>query len=331
MRLGELTIYSQYFRFIVEDNKAMSPFGPVISSIIYDNERQTVTCSCSATAPCEHKLFIHGMIEKEKDNVLASFLNDCREDSAQTITTETINRLRGAFAREYNIAKGVVQTPERRLPLSWQGDVPGSSIPMRVVQRTPATFMVYELGSDAWKLVSGITDPTCEGGKCRRGCKHEKAVEIAVRVWRRQGLLQSGFSGKSADPVITDDFTMVEKAEPVSRGGWLTIPPGYEGSLSMGENLSNREYRYTRSAADDEMKTWQDEAQRVFREQIWRSLSDSLLNNTSANTTASADITFDSAKFEEDMKKAKKLLDKKEKPKPEKPAKPRTRFTDLEL
>lgn len=54
-------------------------------------------------------------------------------------------------------------------------------------------------------------------------------------------------------------------------------------------------------------------------------------NEPSNNTTASADITFDFAKFEEDMNKAKKLLEKKEKPKPEKPAKPRTRFTDLEL
>lgn len=329
MRLRELTIYKQYFRYLIEDKKLVS--------VLYDNERQTVSCTCASNSDsCEHKVFIHEMMDREKDSVLASFLNDCREDSAQTITTETINRLRGAFAREYNIAKGVVQTPERRQPLGWQGDVPGSSNRMRVVQRTPATFMVYELGSDAWKLVSGITDPTCEGGKCRRGCKHEKAVEIALRVWRRQGLLPSGFSGKSADPVITDDLTMVERAEPVSRtgtitGGWLTVPADYEGSWSMGENLSNREYRYTRSAADDAMKTWQDEAQRVFREQIWRSLSDGLSNNTSANTTASADITFDSAKFEEDINKAKKLLDKKEKPKPEKPAKPRTRFTDLEL
>lgn len=313
MRLQDLTIYSQYFRFLLEDDKAIadttSPFGPMVTSVIYDNERQTVRCSCVPDGtPCEHKVFIHEMMDREKDSVLASFLNDCREDSAQTITTETINRLRGAFAREYNIAKGVVQTPERRLPLAWQGDVPGSSVPMRVVQRTPATFMVYELGSDAWKLVAGITDPTCEGGKCRRGCKHEKAVEIALRVWRRQGLLPSGFSGKSADPVITDDLTMVERAEPVSRtgtitGGLLTIPPGYQVTWDMGEILSNRAFRLT-------------------YDEVWEG---------SRNTTASADFTFDSAKFEEDINKAKKLLDKKEKPKPEKPAKPRTRFTDLEL
>lgn len=285
MRLQELTIYNQYFRYLVENTS--SPFGPLIAAVVYDNERQTVSCSCSGSAPCEHKLFIHEMIDKEKDSTLFRFLEDSREDSAQTITRETVSRLRGAFAREYNFAKGVAQPPEPIKPLGWQGDVPGSSIPMRVVQRTAASFMVYELGSDAWKLVVGIGDPQCEGGKCRRGCRHEKAVELAVRTWREQGLLP----------------TMVERAEPISRGGFLAIPPGYQVTWDMGEILSNRAFRLT-------------------YDEGWEG---------SRNTTASADFTFDSSKFEEDMKKAKKLLDKKEKPKPEKPAKPRTRFTDLEL
>ncbi|MBN8654361.1 MAG: hypothetical protein J0M11_01400 [Anaerolineae bacterium] len=318
MRLRELTIYKQYFRYLIEDKKLVS--------VLYDNERQTVSCTCASNSDsCEHKVFIHEMMDREKDSVLASFLNDCREDSAQTITTETINRLRGAFAREYNIAKGVVQTPERRQPLGWQGDVPGSSNRMRVVQRTPATFMVYELGSDTWKLVSGITDPTCEGGKCRRGCKHEKAVKIAIRTWREQGLLQSGFSGKSADPVITDDFTMVERAEPVSRtgtitGSWLTLPPDFNGN-----------YKITMPGLDTLARTAREQMEQAAREEVRRSLQNIMWNEPSNNTTASADITFDFAKFEEDMNKAKKLLEKKEKPKPEKPAKPRTRFTDLEL
>ena len=298
MRLRELTIYKQYFRYLIEDKKLVA--------VVYDNERQTVSCACAPNGnSCEHKVFIHETMDREKDSVLASFLNDCREDSAQTITTETINRLRGAFAREYNIAKGVVQPPERRLPLGWQGDVPGSSIPMRVVQRTPATFMVYELGSDAWKLVAGITDPTCEGGKCRRGCKHEKAVEIALRVWRRQGLLPSGFSGKSADTVIMDDFTMVERAEPVSRtgtitGGWLTVPTG-----SVYRKIVP-----------------------TVQEESWL---ESFLKEVENTATSGYTIGIDPAKFKEDIKKAKELLEKKEKPKPEKPAKPRTRFTDLEL
>ncbi len=317
MRLQELTIYSQYFRFLLEDDKAIadntSLFGPMVTAVIYDNERQTVRCSCVPDGtPCEHKVFIHEMMDREKDSVLASFLNDCREDSAQTITTETINRLRGAFAREYNIAKGVVQTPERRPPLGWQGDVPGSSIPMRVVQRTPATFMVYELGEDKFSIVEGISIQQCKNSFCQGRetfCKHEQALREAVRTWREQGLLPpSRLSGKTANTVIMDDLTMVERAEPVSRtgkitGGLLTIPPGYQVTWDMGEILSNRAFRLT-------------------YDEGWEG---------SRNTTASADFTFDSSKFEEDMKKAKKLLDKKEKPKPEKPAKPRTRFTDLEL
>lgn len=331
MRLQELTIYSQYFRFVLEDNKAIientpSPYGPVISSVTYDNERQTVTCTCSKDMPCEHKVFVHEMIDKERDDTLFRFLEDSREKSAQTITRGTINRLRGAFAREYNIAKGVVQTPERRPPLSWQGDVPGSSIPMRVVQRTPATFMVYELGGDAWKLVSGITDPTCEGGKCRRGCKHEKAVEIAIRVWREQGLLPpSRLSGKSADTVIMDDLTMVEKAEPVSRtgtitGGWLTVPPDFNGTYKL--------YNTAVEPASDYLR---ERVERLAREELQKRWESAIWGDGSATTASANTVGIDPAKFKEDINKAKELLEKKEKPKPEKPAKPRTRFTDLEL
>ncbi len=311
MRIKELTIYSQYFRFLLEDNKAITgsePYSPVIAAVTYDNERQTVVCTCSSNPSCEHKVTIHEVIEKETDSTLGRYLNDCREPSAQTITTETINRLRGTFAREYNIAKGVVQTPERRQPLGWQGSIPGSSNRMRVVQvpqRSLETFAVFENGEDTWRTVVGIDNPECNGGVCRTGCEHEKAVEIAIRVWRRQGLFPSGFSGKSADTVIMDDFTMVERAEPVSRtgtitGGWLTVPTG-----SVYRNI---------------VPTAQEES--------WL---ESFLKEVENTATSGYTIGIDPAKIEEDINKAKKLLEKKEKPKPEKPAKPRTRFTDLEL
>jgi hypothetical protein len=351
VRLGELTIYSQYFRFVLEDDKAIaentpSPFGPVISSVIYDNERQTVTCSCSSTVPCEHKLFVHGMIEKEKDSALFRFLEDCREESAQTITRETISRIRGAFAREYNFAKGVVQYPERQQPLGWQGSIPGVAVPMRVIQvpqRTQETFAVYEIGNEIWKTVVGINDPICNGTKCRRGCKHEKAVAFAVRTWREQGLLpKSQISGKKADTVIMDDLTMVEKAEPISRtgtlkGGWITIPPGYDGTWTVGEDLSVRGYR---DAAAQAMNTGRDDLEKLVRERMEKAAREEVINAfqrtiwdaASGNSTASANtVGIDPAKFKEDINKAKELLEKKEKPKPEKPAKPRTRFTDLEL
>ena len=384
MRLQELTIYSQYFRFVLEDNKAItentpSPFGPVISSVIYDNERQTVACDCGrGTTSCEHKVFIHEMLDKEKESTLFRFLNDCREESAQTITPETLNRIRGAFAREYNLAKGVVQYQARREPLGWQGDVPRARAPMRVIQRTSASFMVYEIGSDDWKLVVGISDPECQGDCRGRPCRHEEAVALAVRDWRAKGFLpKSEISGKKANTVIMDDLTMVEKAEPISRtgtlkGGWITIPPGYDGTWTVGEDLSVRGYRDAaaqamntgrddleklvrermekaareevinafQDAAAQAMNTGRDDLEKLVRERMEKAAREEVINAfqrtiwdaASGNSTASANtVGIDAAKFKEDINKAKELLEKKEKPKPEKPAKPRTRFTDLEL
>lgn len=329
MRFQELTIYSQYFRFILEDKPAS--YLSFRASVIYDNERQTVTCNClNGASACEHKVFIHEMLEREKDETTLRYFEDCREETAQTITPETLNRIRGAFAREYNLAKGVVQYPERRLPLGWQGDVPGSSIPMRVIQRTPASFMVYALGSDAWKLVVGIGDPQCEGGKCRRGCKHEKAVIEAIRDWRAKGLLpKPEISGKTADTVIMDDLTMVEKAEPIystgkAEGRWITIPPGYDGTYTIG--MTGR---------DDFEKKARERLEKAAREQVIQVITEfqrAIWDPPSVNSTASEyTVGIDPAKFREDINKAKELLENKEKPKPEKPKKPRTRFTDLEL
>lgn len=334
MRLQGLTIYSQYFRFVLEDNKAIdnkaiientpSPYGPVISSVTYDNERQTVACTCSNDVPCEHKVFIHEMIDKERDDALFRFLEDCREKSAQTITRGTINRLRGAFAREYNLAKGVVQYPARREPLGWEGKVPSSLIPMRVIQKSFDTYMVYEIASDVWRLVAGTDDPLCKGGKCRRGCKHEEAVKEAVRTWRENGMM----------PRAQSPLTMVEKAEPVSitgkaEGGWITIPPGFTGTFTIGMSGLDE---LAKTARDQLAKTARERMEKAAREEVITAFQRVIFDAPSVNSTASEySVGIDPAKIREDIDKAKKLLEKKEEPKPEKPAKPRTRFTDLEL
>ena len=338
MRLQELTIYSQYFRFVLEDNKAIaentaSPFGPVVTGVMYDNERQTVICSCSNDMPCEHKVFIHEFISKEKESTLFRFLNDCREESAQTITPETLNRIRGAFAREYNLAKGVVQYPERREPLDWVGSVPGVGGSMRAIEftiRTPGFFVVYELGEkDEWGKVMGVSNPVCQSEKCKdrsAPCKHEQAVALAVRDWREKGLLpKSQISGKKADTVIMDDLTMVEKAEPILRtgkaeGGWMTVPAGFDGTYKL--------YNTAVEPASDYLR---ERVERLAREELQKRWESAIWGDGSATTASANTVGIDPAKFKEDINKAKELLEKKEKPKPEKPAKPRTRFTDLEL
>lgn len=318
MRLKELTVFSQYFRFILEDKPAS--YSSFLASVIYDNERQTVTCNClNGASACEHKVFIHEMLKSEKDETTLRYFEDCREDTAQTITPETLNRIRGAFAREYNLAKGVVQYPEPsprgpRAPLGWQGKVPGYDFVLRVVQvpnRIPDSFAVFDRSEDQtiWRTVTGVDDPQCNGYKCKRGCEHEKAVKEAVRSWRANGLM----------PGAQSPLTIVEKAEPITRTGkvegvYVTVPPGFNGTWTLG---------FDRTTANDAMEqAVREAARRAWESAIW---------NTGGSGTTAADVDFDSKKFEEDMKKAKEILEKKEKPKPEKPKKPRTRFTDLEL
>ncbi len=291
MRLQGIDIFRSDFRFNILD-------GGTTFFVTYNDDDVTVSCGCPRGKQCEHTVFIHEVLNKETDYSLLRFIEGTRVGNSKPIYWDTVSRIRGAFAREYNLANGVVQYPDTsprgpRGPLGWEGPVPGANKPMRVLERTTAAFTVYEVGSDTWKLVVGISDPTCQAGKCRRGCKHEKAVIEALREWRARGWIPNTDRGlsdnKSATKPVTltyDDLKMVERVEPYSR------------SFSPGANLATQEMRV-----------------------IWKSLTDNTLGGLWDATTQT--------KFEEDIKKAKELLEKKEKP--AKPPKPRTRFTDLEL
>ena len=88
------------------------------------------------------------------------------------------------------------------------------------------------------------------------------------------------------------------------------------------------------------MNTGRDDLEKIVRERMEKAAREEVINAfqrtiwdaTSVNSTASEyTVGIDPAKFKEDIDKAKEILEKKTKPKPEKPAKPRTRFTDLEL
>lgn len=336
MRLYDLEIFQSDFRFHLVDT-AGRPFF-----VFYNDDNLTVRCSCPSRNPCEHTAYIHEVLIQEKEETTLSFLRDSREANSQAVTKKTVDRMRGAFAREYNLAKGIVQYPDPsprgpRPPLGWEGNVPGWREKVRVVEipNQPNVFAVYKANSDKYSTIERTPIPKCNHKDCQDPerevfCKHEAALREAVFTWQNAGLLpkakppeikRESTTGNKPITLTYDDLKMVEKAEPVSRtgkaeGGWITVPPGFDGT-----------YKINLTGLDALAKIARDRIEEASR----RNLESVIWNTTSATTAVDADAEFDFKKFEEGVNKAKKLLEKKEEPKPEKPPKLRTRFTDLEL
>lgn len=303
MRLLDIAVTGQYFYFRVEDqgpefNDPESPFGLIFATVIYDNERVTVGCNCRKGTQCEHIVFVHKVIQDQNDANLKTVLIAAREKNAQTITESTINRIRGAFAREYNLAKGIISTPERRGPLGWQGRL-RSGRPVRVVQRSPFSFMVYEIGKETWSLVVGIESPQCQNQRCnerRVSCFHEEAVEEAFREWRRGGMMEPARGGE-----VSNDFQMVMSARQYGR------------NLEQMQSVIRREILKAFIDPDDRTKyTLPDGAKES--------------PGTSAAPGTESTLSLNIEKLEE----FKAMLEPKPK-KQTRPPKPRSRFTEIDL
>lgn len=325
MRILDITVYSQYFRFVVEGDKAEddASYGRPSFSVIYDNERINVTCDCKEGINCKHAAYVHEFFEKRGDRTLKGIFLDARTPSAQTINDTTISRIRGAFAREYNLFNGIVQDSrtQQAPTLGWEGNVGENR--MRVIQRTPASFMVYEKQnknqlSDRWALVVGIRNPACQDPACSgssmkstEGCIHAEAVREAVKEWRRIGYMET------PEPMTNNPiYSYVTDARPIQDAINATIRSQSDQiraqlrnamlGIDLGREDESRISYYTNASLNAEV---------AFN-----------VPDNATLTTSAAPGT--EGKLSPDIDKAIKALNE---PKSKKPPKPRTRFTEIDL